>query len=84
MSQEKKPLGRILLEQRAVSAEQLERALADRSSSGKLASKLTEQGVIREVEALKALSEQFGVPGIDIGQICLRLEDLDLLPREIA
>lgn len=84
MSQEKKPLGRILLEQRAVSAEQLERALADKSTTGKLASRLTEQGVLREVEALKALSEQFGVPGIDIGQICLRLEDLDLLPREIA
>ena len=84
MSQEKKPLGRILLEQRAVSPEQLERALADKSKPGRLASRLTEQGVLREVEALKALSEQFGVPGIDLGQICLRLEDLDLLPREIA
>jgi DNA-binding response OmpR family regulator len=84
MSQEKKPLGRILLEQRAVSSEQLERALADKTTSGRLASRLTEQGVLREVEALKALSEQFGVPAIDLGQICLRLEDLDLLPREIA
>jgi DNA-binding response OmpR family regulator len=84
MSQEKKPLGRILLEQRAVSAEQLERALADKTTSGRLASRLTEQGVLRDVEALKALSEQFGVPGIDLGQICLRLEELDLLPREIA
>ncbi|HMA92485.1 MAG TPA: response regulator [Polyangiaceae bacterium] len=84
MSQEKRPLGRILLEQRAVSAEQLEKALADKSTSGRLASRLTEQGILREVEALKALSEQFGVPGIDLGQICLRLEDLDLLPREIA
>lgn len=84
MSQEKKPLGKILLEQRAVSPEQLERALADKTTSGRLASRLTEQGVLREVEALKALSEQFGVPGIDLGQICLRLEELDLLPREIA
>jgi len=84
MSLEKKPLGRILLEQRAVSPEQLEKALADKSGSGRLASRLTEQGVVREVEALKALSEQFGVPGIDLGQICLRLEELDLLPREIA
>jgi DNA-binding response OmpR family regulator len=45
---------------------------------------MTEQGVLRDVDALKALSEQFGVPGIDLGQICLRLEELDLLPREIA
>jgi DNA-binding response OmpR family regulator len=84
MSHEKKPLGRILLEQRAVSAEQLERALADKSTTGRLASRLIDQGVLRDVEALKALSEQFGVPGIDLGQICLRLEELDLLPREIA
>jgi DNA-binding response OmpR family regulator len=84
MSLEKKPLGRILLEQRAVSPEQLDKALADKSGSGRLASRLTEQGVLRDVEALKALSEQFGVPGIDLGQICLRLEELDLLPREIA
>ena len=84
MSQDKKPLGKILLEQRAVSPEQLERALADKTTTGRLASRLTEQGVIREIEALKALSEQFGVPGIDLGQICLRLEELDLLPREIA
>jgi DNA-binding response OmpR family regulator len=84
MSQEKKPLGKILLEQRAVSPEQLQRALADKTTSGRLASRLTAQGVIRDVEALKALSEQFGVPGIDLGQICLRLEELDLMPREIA
>ncbi|MGC4065338.1 MAG: hypothetical protein QM784_11960 [Polyangiaceae bacterium] len=67
MSLEKKPLGRILLEQRAVSPEQLDKALADKSGAGRLASRLTEQGVLRDVEALKALSEQFGVPGIDFG-----------------
>lgn len=83
MSHDKKPLGRILLEQRAVSASELDRALGDKSG-GKLASRLTDQGILREVEALKALSEQVGVPGIDLGQLCLRLEDLDLLPREIA
>lgn len=37
-----------------------------------------------ELEALRALSEQFGVPGIDLNQICIRLEDIDLLPQEIA
>ncbi|MCC6644041.1 MAG: response regulator [Polyangiaceae bacterium] len=37
-----------------------------------------------EVEALRKLSEQHGVPGIDLGQICVRLDDLELLPREIA
>lgn len=37
-----------------------------------------------ELEALRQLSEQFGVPGIDLNQICIRLDDLELLPREIA
>ena len=37
-----------------------------------------------ELEALRQMSEQFGVPGIDLNQICIRLEDLELLPREIA
>ena len=37
-----------------------------------------------EIEALRALSEKHGVPGIDLNQVCIRLEDLDLLPQEIA
>lgn len=83
MSQgQKKQLGRILLQQRAISPEQLEKALAE--GGGRLASRLTEQGTITDVSALKALSEQHGIPGIDLGQICLRLDDLELLPREIA
>jgi DNA-binding response OmpR family regulator len=83
MSQgEKKQIGRILLQQRAISHEQLEKALAE--GGGRLASRLARDGTISAVAALKALSEQHGIPGIDLGQICLRLEDLELLPREIA
>jgi len=82
MSQGKKQIGRILLQQRALSPEQLERALQE--GGGRLASRLIESGTISDIAALKALSEQHGIPGIDLGQICLRLEDLELLPREIA
>ena len=82
MSQERKQIGRILLAQRAVTPEQLEQAL--NTGGGRLASRLAEQGTITDTAALKALSEQHGIPGIDLAQICLRLEDLDLLPREIA
>lgn len=80
---EKKQLGKILLRQRALTAEELERALAE-NKGGRLASRLAASGAISDVAALKALSEQHGIPGIDLGQICLRLEDLELLPREIA
>ncbi len=80
---EKKQLGKILLRQRALSPEELERALAE-NKGGRLASRLAASGAISDVAALKALSEQHGIPGIDLGQVCLRLEDLELLPREIA
>ncbi|HMJ12145.1 MAG TPA: response regulator [Polyangiaceae bacterium] len=79
----KKQIGRILLQQRALSPEQLDEALADKRG-GRLASRLAAEGTISDVSALKALSEQHGIPGIDLTQICLRLDDLELLPREIA
>lgn len=80
----KKQIGRILLQQKALSPQQLEQALSEKPTGHRLASRLMEQGTISDVSALKALSEQHGIPGIDLGQICLKLEDLDLLPREIA
>ncbi len=80
---EKKQLGRILLKQKAVSPEQLDRAL-EAPGGGRLASKLMEEGAISGLTALKALSEQYGIPGLDLEQVCVKLADLDLLPREIA
>jgi DNA-binding response OmpR family regulator len=79
---EKKQLGRILLKQKAITADQLEQALSE--PGGRLASRLTEQGTISGLAALKALSEQHGIPGIDLEQVCVSLADLELLPREIA
>jgi DNA-binding response OmpR family regulator len=86
MSQDaKKPLGRILLQQRAVTQAQLDAALEEARAAGvPLATRLTDAGTVSEVEALKALSEQSGVPGIDLNQVCIRLTDLAILPREIA
>jgi len=86
MSQDaKKPLGRILLQQRAVTQAQLDVALEESRAAGvPLATRLTDQGTVTEVDALKALSEQSGVPGIDLNQVCIRLSDLAVLPREIA
>jgi DNA-binding response OmpR family regulator len=80
---EKKQIGKILLRQRALTPEQLDRALAEQKGE-RLASRLAADGTISDVAALKALSEQYGIPGIDLTQICLKLDDLELLPREIA
>jgi CheY-like chemotaxis protein len=68
MNQDKKDIGRIALQRVARS----------------VGSAAEVSGVRQDVAALKQLSEEFGVPGIDLGQICLKLSDLDVLPREIA
>ena len=36
------------------------------------------------IEALRALSEKYGVPGLDLTQVAIPLDHLALLPREIA
>ena len=81
----KKPLGRILLRQRAISQPDLDKALEDATPGGPpLATRMIESGTLSELAALKALSEQSGVPGIDLNQVCIRLRDLAILPREVA
>lgn len=42
------------------------------------------QATADEVEALRALSEQYGVPGIDLLQIAIVVEHLDVVPRDVA
>jgi len=38
----------------------------------------------RDLEILRSLSERFGTPAIDLHQVCIRLCDLDLVPRDVA
>jgi DNA-binding response OmpR family regulator len=45
---------------------------------------LVDEDAVAEVEALRALSEQNGVPGLDLTQIAIVLEQLDIVPRELA
>jgi CheY-like chemotaxis protein len=87
---EKRPLGKILLQRKLVSQEQLDQALReqkahkDAGTPVAIASQLVDNGTVKEVEALRALSEQYGVPGIDLAQIAVVLETLDVVPREVA
>jgi DNA-binding response OmpR family regulator len=86
-SDEKRPLGKILLQRKLVSQQELEEALRAQKRSptpAPLASVLVEEGTIAEIEALRALSEQQGVPGIDLTQVAIVLEHLDVVPREVA
>jgi len=86
-SDEKRPLGKILLQRKLVSQQQLEDALrAQRRSPTPvpLASVLVDEGKVDEVAALRALSEQHGVPGLDLTQIAIAVDHLDVVPRELA
>jgi len=84
---EKRPLGKILLQRKLVSQQQLEDALRAQKRSPTptpLASVLVDDGQVDEIEALRALSEQNGVPGIDLTQVAIVLEHLDVVPLEVA
>jgi DNA-binding response OmpR family regulator len=86
---DKKPLGRILTQQELVSQRDLDETLEEQVHPSPehptpLASRLTDRGLRKEVDALRALSQQHGVPGIDLTQIAILVTHLDLIPREIA
>lgn len=86
-SDEKRPLGKILLQRKLVSQQDIDAALRAQKRSltpVPIASALVEEGAVDEVQALRALSEQHGIPGIDLLQIAIVLEQLDAVPREIA
>jgi CheY-like chemotaxis protein len=84
---DKRPLGSILLKRNLLSPEALDAALRERErqqSRRPLASYLIERGLLDEHEALRALSEQLGVPGIDLSQVAILLKHLDVVPRDMA
>ena len=82
-SDEKRPLGKILLQRKLISQQDLDDSLqAQRQSQtpAPIASQLVGEGKVDEIDALRALSEQYGVPGIDLTEIAISLEHLDVVP----
>ena len=83
---DKKQLGRILLQQKLVTPDELDGLLArQREAPGqRLGAVAVEVGAVDEVDLLRALSEQHGLPGIDLAQTVIPLENLKLIPHDIA
>ncbi len=80
-------IGQILLKQGTLSADALEHALLLQSSmihKQPLASQLVAAGLITDTDALRGLSEQFGMPGIDLLQVAILGAHLEHVPHEIA
>ncbi len=86
MSGEKKKLGKILLKQRLVTPDELEELLHEQKAhpGQRLGSTAEKSGKLSPKALLKALSEQQGLPGIDLSQVVIPLDNLKLVPAEIA
>jgi DNA-binding response OmpR family regulator len=81
----KKQLGKIMLQQKLVTPDELTGMLEEQGKrGGKLASTATRDGKVTVTDALRALSEQHGVPAIDLRRQVIPLVNLQLIPVEIA
>jgi type IV pilus assembly protein PilB len=76
-------LGRLLVAAQLVSEEQLQRGIiAQKKSGGRLGSILVRMGFLDEGKLLTFLSQQFGIPAVDLSQITVDPGLLKLIPRE--
>ena len=82
----KKQLGKIMLQRRLVTADELQEILDDQAKhpGSRLASTAARRGRVTMLDALRALSEQMGAPGIDLTEQVVPLNLLKLIPQELA
>ncbi|MCP4679921.1 MAG: response regulator [Deltaproteobacteria bacterium] len=81
----KTQLGKILLKQKLVDPSDLDSLLQEQKiDHERLASKALGKGLIDEIKALKALSEQHGVPATNLDEVEIVLKNLDVIPQDIA
>ncbi len=81
----KTQLGKILLKQKLVDPGDLDSLLQEQKTDHeRLASKALGKGLIDEIKALKALSEQHGVPATNLDEVEIPLKNLDVIPQDIA
>jgi type IV pilus assembly protein PilB len=78
-------LGEILTRQGLIRPDQLQAALAEAAKSkARLGSILVNTGVLKDSQILRALEKQYGIPGVDLGQIDIESSALSLVPREFC
>jgi DNA-binding response OmpR family regulator len=81
----KRQLGRILLQRKLVTADELEDLLEQQRVQGaRLATTVAESGKVEAADLLSALSEQQGLPAVDLRRVVIGLENLALVPVDIA
>ena len=81
----KTKLGKILLKQQLVDPNELNDLLEEqRTDHQRLASKALSRGLVDEVRLLKALSEQHGIPAVNLDDLEIDLTILQMIPKDIA
>jgi hypothetical protein len=82
MSGERKHLGKVLLKRQVLGEADLASALSDGGTEA-LASKLIARGLVKEADVLRGLSEQFGVPAVDLERVGIDTTHL-VVPADFA
>ena len=84
----KTQLGKILLKRKVVNSTDLDALLQEQQANPddgeRLASRVLKHGLSDEVRLLRALSEQMGVPAVNLDEVEISLNNLEFVPREIA
>lgn len=80
------PLGRILIQHELITEEDLQHwlRLQQRAPGERLGAIAMREGALDAYQLLRALSDQHGVPGIDLSQLVIPVENLKLIPRDVA
>ncbi len=78
-------MGKLLLEARLISEKQLEEALqTQKKAGGRLGSLLVKMGAIKEDKLLQFLSQQYGVPPVDLASCQMEASLNKLIPLEVV
>ncbi len=78
-------LGELLIEQKVINDEQLQKALAEQKRTGrKLGRVLTDLGIVQEQELNDALARHLQIPFVDLKQLTLEQATVRLLPEALA
>ncbi len=78
-------LGDLLLKAKLITQDQLEAALKlQREEGGKLGEALVRVGAVSEADITETLSQQFGVPSIDLSSFSIDPNVIKIVPGEVA
>ena len=85
MAPELRRLGDMLLEEKLITPEQLQRGVAEQRRTGQLlGAALVQLGILREVDLLRCLERQLGMPLVDVSEIEVDEQAVALVEEAIA